>query len=122
MPFTYGNKNFGEMPRPGQLREYIRIGRTESGQNDNGYPVSSDIYICRVFAKAENSGYNQTDEAGVSAIAQGRNYSIRWRDDVTVGMWVEYRGQRWQIIDVIDYDGRKRYLGLRTIGVQAVSG
>lgn len=122
MAFTYSNKNFGQTPSPGELREIIRIGRTMARQNENGYPENADRYICRCFAKVENSGYNQTHDTGASVIMQAKNFSIRYRKDISEGMWVEYRGRRWNIIDIIDYDGRRRYLGMRTMAAQEVSG
>ena len=122
MAFTYSNKYFGEMPKPGELRRIIKIGRTEAIQNENGYPENRDEYVCRVFAKVETSGYNQTHDTGTSVIMQAMNFSIRFRDDITEGMWVEYEGRRWNIIDMIDYDQRRRYLGMRTMASQEVAG
>lgn len=122
MAFTYSNRNFGDMPRPGELREHIRIGRTEAAQNENGYAVNTDVYICRVFAKVERSGYNQTHDTGANVVMTAMNFSIRFREDIVSGMWVEYRGERWIIIDTYDYEARRAYLGVRTMKAQEVSG
>ena len=122
MAFTYSNKNFGEMPRPGELRRMIKIGRTEAVQNENGYPEDRDEYIWEGFAKVEKSGYNQTSDTGANVIMQAMNFSIRYRKGISEGMWVEFEGRRWHIIDMLDYDARQRYLGLRTMGSQEVTG
>ena len=122
MAFTYSNKNFGDMPRPGELRRKIKIGRTEAVQNENGYPEDRDEYIWEGFAKVEKSGYNQTADTGANVVMQAMNFSIRYREGIREGMWVEFEGRRWYIIDMLDYDARKRYLGLRTMASQEVAG
>lgn len=122
MAFTYSNKNFGEMPKPGEMRRKIKVGRTLATQNENGYPENRDEYVWEGFAKVEASGYSQTHETGASVTARATNFSIRFRDDITEGMWVEFEGKKWSIIDTVDYDERRQYLGMRTITVQEVSG
>ena len=120
MAITYSNKNFTAAPRPGQLRQIVQIGRTVSARNENGYPEHRDEIVCRVFAMVEKSGNNAMQAAGATGILQAMNFSIRYRDDVVPGMWVMWRGVRYDIIDTVDYDGRRRYLGMKTMTAQEV--
>ena len=50
-------------PKAGDLRHRISVGRTATTTNENGYPVETDTFICRVWASARDAGYREFFEA-----------------------------------------------------------
>ena len=117
-----GYKNFDGSPHPGSLRHRIEIGYTENKVNDNGYPETTDVVLCRVWADATDAGnqhYRSADVMNTEAVV---NFTIRYRDDVVPGMWVKFRGKKWNISTLGEYSFRRNYLGLKASIAEGVSG
>lgn len=109
-------------PKAGDLRHRISVGRTVTTTNENGYPVESDVIICRVWASARDAGYREFFEAAASNLEDVVNFAIRYRADIEPGMWVEYEGQRREIVQVNGFDHLRDFLLLKTARRKAVSG
>ena len=116
-----GYKNFDATPHPGDLRNLVEIGYTENIINENGYPEPTDTVVCSVWAAsldAGNQSFRAADTVNSEAVI---NFTIRYRDDVKPGMWVRFRGEKWIISTLGEYEYKRRYLGLKTSIVKGVS-
>ena len=109
-------------PKAGDLRHRITVGRMATTTNENGYPVEHDTIICRVWASARDAGYREFFEAAASNLEDVVNFAIRYRPDIEPGMWVEFEGQRREIMQVNGYDHLHDFLLLKTARRKAVSG
>ncbi len=109
-----------KQPHPGELRHRIEIGYTESTVNANGYPEPTDIILCRVWASANNARNHMLEAGDAEAAEHELVFSIRYRNDVRVGYWVTFRGERWNITSIGSFGFRNRYLSLRASNVKGV--
>lgn len=113
--FTYGNKNWGKEPGPGDLNQMIEIVSPISEINDNGYPVTHDTVIANVWAQVTQSGDSTNPEAGGSAQATALNFAIRYLEGICPGMVVIFGGERYEIVAVGGFDFRRRFIGMKTV-------
>ena len=116
-----GYKNFESTPHPGDLRNLVEIGYTENAINENGYPEPKDVVVCTVWAAALDAGnqhFRAADSVNTEAVI---NFTIRFRPDITPGMWVRFRGEKWLISTLGEYEFKRRYLGLKASIVKGVS-
>ena len=77
-----GYKNFESDPHPGDLRHLVEIGHTINEINENGYPESTDVVVCKVWAAvidAGNQHYRAADVMNTEAVI---NFTIRYRTDI----------------------------------------
>ena len=118
--FTYGNKNWGKTPAPGELRERIEIVSPVSVINDNGYPVVNDEVICNVWAQVIQSGDSTNPEANANAQAGALNFVIRYREDIVPGMVVIFDGGRYEIVAIGQFDFKKRFVGMKGVKVGVI--
>lgn len=118
-----GYRTFNPSPHPGDLRERIRIGRTVSTVGPNGYPISRDEIIRTCWAGVDDAGTQAFRAADMEMTEDVLNFVIRHRDGkgVSVGMWVEFDGERRDIKNIGHYGYRRAYLGLKTYNQKAVS-
>ena len=114
-------RTFNQEPHPGDLRERIRIGRTVSTENENGYPEETDETVCTVWAGIDDAGGSQQNTDALQTVVCTHNFVIRHRTDIEIGMWVEYEDKRYDIVHVDHYSFMKRYLNLRTKMREGVS-
>ena len=110
-----------KMPHPGDLRHMIVIGNTVNEINDNGYPEDTDVTVCRVWAGMEDASGRWFESADAENVQRGIRFIIRWRSDISAGMWVEYEGKRHTITDIGEYDFKRRYMKLTTESVKGVN-
>ena len=99
-----GYKNFDATPHPGDLRNLVEIGYTENVINENGYPEPTDIVLCTVWAAALDAGnqhFRAADTVNTEAVI---NFTIRYRSDISPGMWVRFRGEKWKISTLGEYE------------------
>ena len=109
-------------PKAGDLRHRITVGRTATTTNENGYPMETDTEVCKVWASARDAGYREFFEAASSNLEDVVNFTIRYRPDIEPGMWVEFEGQRREIVQVNGYDHQRDFLLLKAARRKAVSG
>ena len=117
-----GYKSFEGDPHPGYMRHRIEIGKTVNTINENGYPIADDQVVCKVWAgviDAGNQEYRTADAQNSEAVI---NFTIRYRSDVVPGMWVKFRGKKWDITTLGEYAFKKTYLGLKASIAKGVSG
>ena len=117
-----GYKNFDATPHPGDLRHLVEIGYTVSEINENGYPLATDVVVCRVWAGAIDAGnqhYRSADTMNTEAVI---NFTIRYRSDIKPGMWVRFQGEKWDISTLGEYGFKRNYLGLKASIAKGVSG
>jgi len=116
-----GYKNFEAKPHPGSLRNLVEIGYTENAINENGYPDPTDKVLCTVWAAALDAGnqhFRAADTVNTEAVI---NFTIRYRADIAPGMWVRFRGEKWLISTLGEYEFKRQYLGLKASIVKGVS-
>lgn len=117
-----GYKNFESTPHPGDLKHLVSIGYTVNIINENGYPEPQDVVVCRVWCApvdAGNQHYRAADAMNADAVI---NFTIRYRSDVKEGMWVLFRGKKWQISTLGEYAFKGNYLGLKANISKGISG
>ena len=108
-------------PHPGQLRHLLDIGKTENVVNANGYPVETDVVVCRVWAGAEDDDTSRYFTAADAENAERRIcFIIRWCNDVKAGMWVMWNGEKQLITEIAEYDYKRSYMKLTTRSVKGV--
>ena len=110
------------IPHPGELRHLVEIGQTVNAINENGYPAPEDVVLCKVWASAVDAGNQHYRSADVMNTEQVINFTIRYRSDVKPGMWVKFRGEKWNITTLGEYSFAKTYLGLKASIAKGVSG
>lgn len=113
--FTYSNKNWGREPGPGEMNQMIEIISPVAEISENGYPVTRDEEICKVWAQVIQSGDSTNPEADGNAQASALNFTIRYREDVKPGMAVVFDGGRYEIVALGGFDFKKRFLGMKTV-------
>jgi SPP1 family predicted phage head-tail adaptor len=99
----------------------VEIGYTENVINENGYPDPTDTVVCKVWAAATDAGnqhFRSADAINAEAVI---NFTIRYREGITAGMWVRFRGEKWIISTLGEYEFKHRYLGLKASMVKGVS-
>ena len=111
-----------KIPHPGELRHLVEIGRTVNAVNENGYPVEDDMVLYRVWASATDAGNQHYRAADVMNTEQVINFTIRYRNDIKPGMWVRFRGEKWDISTLGEYAFKRTYLGLKASLSKGVSG
>ena len=100
----------------------VQIGYTENVINENGYPTPTDRILCTVWASDIDAGNQHFRAADVVNTEQVVNFTIRYRPDVKPGMWVLFRGEKWDISTLGEYAFAKTYLGLKASLGKGVSG
>ena len=117
-----GYKNFESDPHPGDLRHLVEIGYTENAVNGNGYPEPKDVVVCKTWASVVDAGNQHYRAADVMNTEQVINFTIRYRADIKPGMWVRFRGEKWDISTLGEYSFKRTYLGLKASIAKGVSG
>lgn len=96
---------------PGVLDRQIAIMSRSPVQDATGQPVYSESILATVWAQRMEQRLSEVFAAGADRPAGRVVWRIRWRDDVTSAMIVEYGGERWEIEAVQEY-GRREGLDL----------
>ena len=117
-----GYKNFESDPHPGDLRHLVEIGYTTNVVNENGYPSPTDVVVCKVWAATVDAGNQHYRAADVMNAEAVINFTIRYRTGIKPGMWVRFRGEKWYIATLGEYQFKGRYLGLKASTSKGVSG
>ena len=115
-----GYRTYNSTPTPGDLRHRITIGYTERETNANGFQEPHDVVLCKVWASADDAGENDIVAADARNLTDIINFTIRYREDVKVGMWVEFEGKRRTITSLGNYSFKKEWLGMKTACEKAV--
>ena len=113
--FTYGNKNWGKEPKPGELDQRIEIISPETEINANGYSESHDRVFASVWAQVTQSGDSTNPEGNANAQATALNFAIRYLPGIKPGMIVLFDGGRYEVVAVGGFDFKKRFIGMKTV-------
>ncbi len=112
---TYGNKNWGKEPEPGELNQMIEIVNPTTEADADGYAETHDKCVCKVWAKVVQSGDSTNPEANANAQASALNFAIRYREDVKPGMAVLFDGARYEIVALGRFNFKNQFLGMKTV-------
>ena len=69
--------------------------------------------------RRRNQHYRAADVMNTEQVI---NFTIRYRDDIKPGMWVRFRGEKWDISTLGEYSFKRTYLGLKASLSKGVSG
>lgn len=119
--FTYSNKNWGKEPNPGELNQMIEIVSVQAEADEDGYAVTTDRRICKVWAQVVQSGDATAPEAGATIQASALNFAIRYREDIEPGMVILFDGGRYEITAMGGFDFKKRFLGMKATRTEVIS-
>ena len=117
-----GYKNFESDPHPGDLRHLVEIGYTREYHQRQRLPRTQRCGVCKVWAACTDAGNQHYRAADVMNTEQVINFTIRYRDDIKPGMWVRFRGEKWDISTLGEYSFKRTYLGLKASLSKGVSG
>ncbi|WP_170234582.1 phage head closure protein [Macrococcus equipercicus] len=95
----------------GQLDKRLIIYATDDVSEDGWSNPTEDVYH-KCWAELidnRSKDYELSVQAGTSNLLQFR---IRYKVGITTDMTVEYKGNRYAIIDVLDEDSRQKYMYL----------
>jgi SPP1 family predicted phage head-tail adaptor len=98
---------------PGWLRHRIVIEAASGTPDEGGGETRIWSTLATVWAHIEPV---DGDERGIADHLAGvvtHQVSIRWRDDVSGGMRLAYRGRLFRILAVFDPDETRRYLVIK---------
>ena len=115
-----GYKNFESSPTPGALRQRVTIWKRHFDINAMGQPVTRKEKIATVWANVIDGGWNSIVAGEMRTIDDMLNVTIRWRNDIELGMLVEFDGQMREITQMGRYEYRKAYLGMKCQLTEAV--
>ena len=87
-----------------------------------GYPEPKDVVVCKTWASVVDAGNQHYRAADVMNTEQVINFTIRYRSDIKPGMWVRFRGEKWDISTLGEYSFKRTYLGLKASLSKGVSG
>lgn len=99
-------------PKTGQLRDVVTIYERAKTKNSAGFAevVWRPLLLCRAAVDTWSGGITLQDDADTAQ--QRIRVRIRWRDGIREGLYVEHRGQRYEVTWVDRYDMRRDYLCL----------
>lgn len=109
------------IPHPGELNTRVEIGVTMNTVGENGYPACTDSIVATVWAGVEDGASKWFYAADSDVARRGISFIIRWRQDVRPGMWIRFRGVRYLITEIGEYDFRRRYMRLVTQAQEGVA-
>ena len=76
----------------------------------------------KTWASVVDAGNQHYRAADVMNTEQVINFTIRYRSDIKPGMWVRFRGEKWDISTLGEYSFKRTYLGLKASLSKGVSG
>ena len=104
------------MSGAGDLRERVTIETATRTGDGAGGEVVSWTALATVWANVQSLSGTEVTEAERAEARGQYNVTIRFRDDVTAAMRLQWRGEVLNIRNVRDGDGRRRRLIMRAEG------
>ena len=104
----------------GLLRTPITVYTRASAKDENGYQVPMDTLVCAVRAEVMTTSAREIWEGYAAKVRSIVNFGIRPRQDVRSGMWVQCKGQWYEILDIQPPIQRKGKMILKTTWKGAV--
>lgn len=99
----------------GELRDAICILAPERGQDSQGNATSKWTVLAQTMAQARDRSGREFYSGAQVQTEKVKDFKIRWREGLSEGMGVQYRGAVYEITD-IDHLGNRRggWMLLRT--------
>lgn len=95
---------------PGKLRHRVAILQKQTTIDPDGYPIETWVAAATVWASVEPiAGREYFQAAAVQAQHQVR-FTMRYRNDITPDMRLQYDGQDYEIKAILDLGGRRTWL------------
>jgi SPP1 family predicted phage head-tail adaptor len=95
---------------PGKLRQRITFLKPPGEQNNNGFPTTEWTPYVTVWAAERTLKGRFYYEAASTHKEHNKEFTIRFRNDLSKNMRVQYRGQDYEIEDIINVDGLNKFM------------
>lgn len=107
------------MSEPIQAGKYrhritIRNAPTDASRNAFGERVGSGATVATVWAEKQDWSGSEVNETGRETATVTTKWRIRYRTDVLPKMQVVFGSEVYDILNVLDFDGKKRELVLES--------
>jgi SPP1 family predicted phage head-tail adaptor len=99
---------------PGLLRHRVELQQPAGTSDGSGGETIDWATVATIWARIDPVGASEQTIAGHLATVATHKITIRWRDDVTGGMQIVFRGRHFRVLALFDPDERQRYLNLLT--------
>ena len=108
------------MPHPGELRNLVEIGKTETVVNENGFPTQTDTVLHTVWAGIEDTSSRWLYLTDANNAERGLMFTIRRLSAISEGMWVRHNGEKYTITEIGEFDFKGSYMRLTTKNTKVV--
>jgi SPP1 family predicted phage head-tail adaptor len=98
--------------RSGQLRHLIIVQSPPVGQDAQGNPLTAWSNVCTPYAKKEDLSGRELFAAQAAQSEVTTRFRIRYRSGLRAAMRLQCEGVIYNIVAVLDRDGRQRELQL----------
>ena len=100
------------MPAAGKYRHRITIkaAPADSSRDTFGRRKGTGATVCTVWAEKQDWQGDETTQNGREFASVSTKWKIRYRTDVTPDMQIILGSDTYNILEVLDFDGRKREL------------
>ena len=95
---------------PGWLRHRVTVESAAGASDDAGGRTITWDTVATLWAHIEPTGVDEKAVGGAFAGVITHEITFRWREDISGGMRVSYRGRTFRILATSDPDERRRYL------------
>lgn len=100
---------------PGELDKKIQIIQKTEQQDEDGFPVLSDIVVRRCWARYSNTSGNEIIKAGTEFASAKARFLVRYSPiSINEDMFVRYRGKDYNIEYINPYGDSKEYMEIWT--------
>lgn len=96
---------------PGELTKKIEIITVVTGRDDDGFPVESEVVKHSCWAKKSQTSGTELLKAGTDFVDSKTRFLIRYTAmTINESMFVKYKGKRYDIEYVHDYEDAHEYI------------
>lgn len=106
----------------GALDRRITILKYTDGVDEVGGPVSEFTQHAKVWAKVEYARTKEPIIASAETSVTQVLFVIRYRDDLDSKMKINYEKKTFNILGIMEIEGRRNYLEIRAEQVEILSG
>ncbi|KKB10227.1 hypothetical protein VE26_03125 [Devosia chinhatensis] len=98
------------MPAVGTLTDRVQLRRRESLSDGGGGHDRVFVPVTALWARVRSLNGRQGLNADGRAVAISHSVVLRFRDDVSPGDRIVYRGRNLEVVSAADLNGRRAYL------------
>lgn len=99
-----------KLPPVGTLTDRVLLKRRESQDDGGGGHVRIYMSVAHLWARVRSLTGRQGTNADGRTVAISHSVVLRFRNDVSPGDRIVYRGRNLDVVSAADLDGRRAYL------------